>query len=369
MEAVGHLAGGIAHDFNNVLTQISAATELLEASAEQKSGERYRNIILGAVERGKSVADRILKFSRRSKPEYENFSIALLLNDIVHVLRHTLPKSIRVNLETDNRDFQVWGDKGQLHQVFMNLCLNAADAMPKGGDLLLNIRPVTSDEVHQHDAHPEQEFAAVVVSDTGVGMDVETIGKIYNPFFTTKKAGKGTGLGLPIVYSIINDHNGWIDVISQPEQGSAFTVGLPLSVKSADQLASDYQRENVLGNGEHILVVDDEPMLPMLLKEILESVNYVVSVAESGESALRRIKESSEKIDLIITDLDMRNMGGRELVENIRHDSLKTPVIATSGYFDPDEVKALKDLEVERFMNKPFKVEEVIKLVYEALRF
>ena len=273
MEAVGHLAGGIAHDFNNVLTQISAATELLEASAEQKSGERYRNIILGAVERGKSVADRILKFSRRSKPEYENFSIALLLNDIVHVLRHTLPKSIRVNLETDNRDFQVWGDKGQLHQVFMNLCLNAADAMPKGGDLLLNIRPVTSDEVHQHDAHPEQEFAAVVVSDTGVGMDVETIGKIYNPFFTTKKAGKGTGLGLPIVYSIINDHNGWIDVISQPEQGSAFTVGLPLSVKSADQLASDYQRENVLGNGEHILVVDDEPMLPMLLKEILESVN------------------------------------------------------------------------------------------------
>lgn len=368
MEAVGHLAGGIAHDFNNVLTQISAATELLEASAEQKSGERYRNIILGAVERGKSVTDRILKFSRRSKPEYESFSVALLLNDIVHVLRHTLPKSIRVNLETDNRDFQVWGDKGQLHQVFMNLCLNAADAMPKGGDLLLNIRPVTSEESQQHDAHPDQEFTAVVVTDTGVGMDAETIGKIYNPFFTTKKAGKGTGLGLPIVYSIINDHNGWIDVVSQPEQGSTFTVGLPLSTKRADQLASEYQRENLLGNGEHILVVDDEPMLPMLLKEILESVNYVVSVAESGESALRRIKESSEKIDLIITDLDMRNMGGRELVENIREDSLKTPVIATSGYFDPDEVKALKQLEVERFMNKPFKVEEVIKLVYEALK-
>ncbi|MFC1547244.1 PAS domain S-box protein [Candidatus Neomarinimicrobiota bacterium] len=367
MEAVGHLAGGIAHDFNNVLTQISAATELLEANAEQTSGERYRNIILGAVERGKSVTDRILKFSRRSKPQYESFSIALLLNDIVHVLRHTLPKSIRINLETNNHDFSVWGDKGQLHQVFMNLCLNAADAMPKDGDLTLSIRQVDEDEARQHDAHPEQKFAAVGVSDTGVGMDNETIEKMFNPFFTTKKAGKGTGLGLPIVYSIINDHNGWVDVASQIEKGTTFTVGLPLSKERADQLTSDFERKDLVGNGEHILVVDDEPMLPMLLREILESANYVVSIAESGETALKRIRESSEPIDLIITDLDMRNMGGRELVESIRGDSLKTPVIVTSGYFDPDEVKELKNLDVERFMNKPFKVEEVIKLVYESL--
>ncbi|MFC1619353.1 PAS domain S-box protein [Candidatus Neomarinimicrobiota bacterium] len=367
MEAVGHLAGGIAHDFNNVLTQISAATELLEANAEQTSGERYRNIILGAVERGKSVTDRILKFSRRSKPQYESFSIALLLNDIVHVLRHTLPKSIRVNLETNNHDFSVWGDKGQLHQVFMNLCLNAADAMPKDGDLTLSIRQANEDEARQHDAHPEQKFAAVGVSDTGAGMDNETIEKIFNPFFTTKKAGKGTGLGLPIVYSIINDHNGWVDVASQLKQGTTFTVGLPLSKERADQLTSDFEGKNLVGNGEHILVVDDEPMLPMLLREILESANYVVSIAESGESALKHIRESSERVDLIITDLDMRNMGGRELVESIRGDSLKTPVIVTSGYFDPDEVKELKNLDVERFMNKPFKVEEVIKLVYESL--
>jgi PAS domain S-box-containing protein len=367
MEAVGHLAGGIAHDFNNVLTQISAATELLEANAEQKSGERYRNIILGAVERGKSVTDRILKFSRRSKPQYESFSIALLLNDIVHVLRHTLPKSIRVNLETNNHDFSVWGDKGQLHQVFMNLCLNAADAMPKDGDLTLSIRQVNEDEARQHDAHPEQEFAAVGVSDTGVGMDKATIEKMFNPFFTTKKAGKGTGLGLPIVYSIINDHNGWVDVTSQIEQGTTFTVGLPLSTERADQLTSDFERKDLVGNSEHILVVDDEPMLPMLLREILESANYVVSIAESGDSALKCIRESSERVDLIITDLDMRNMGGRELVENIRGDSMKIPVIVTSGYFDPDEVKELKNLEVERFMNKPFKVEEVIRTVHEVL--
>jgi PAS domain S-box-containing protein len=367
MEAVGHLAGGIAHDFNNVLTQISAATELLKADAEQKSGERYRNIILGAVERGKSVTDRILKFSRRTKPQYESFSIALLLNDIVHVLRHTLPKSIRVNLETNNHDFPIWGDKGQLHQVFMNLCLNAADAMPQGGDLILNIRPVHQDEARQHDTHPEQEFAVVGISDTGQGMDSETIEKMFNPFFTTKKAGKGTGLGLPIVYSIISDHDGWVDVTSQPEKGTTFTVGLPLSQKQADKMTSDYQTANLLGNGEHILVVDDEPMLPMLLREILESANYVVSIAESGESALKCIRESSKRVDLIITDLDMRNMGGRELVENIRDDSLAIPVIVTSGYFDPDEVKGLRKLAVERFMNKPFKVEEVIRTVHEVL--
>ncbi|UCD38223.1 MAG: PAS domain S-box protein [Fidelibacterota bacterium] len=367
MEAAGHLAGGIAHDFNNVLAQISAATELLEGKVEQRSVRRYLDIILGAVERGKSVTERILRFSRRTKPEYESFSILILLNDIVHVLRHTLPKSVRVKLEADEQEFEVWGDKGQLHQVFLNLCLNAADAMPEGGDLCLKLRHARETERRKHQLPSHQTYACVDVIDTGTGMDADTMEKMFNPFFTTKQAGKGTGLGLPIVYKIINDHQGWVDVESAPGQGTTFTLGVMLSKERSDQLGSYDQQGDTAGQGEHILVVDDEPMLPILLKEMLEPSNYLISIAESGESAWKRL-EANADIDLVITDLDMRNMGGKELVKKMREQVSDIPIIVTSGYFDPDESRELRELGVTQFLNKPYKLEEVVQMVGTILR-
>lgn len=367
MEAVGQLAGGIAHDFNNVLSQISAATELLETHNENRSLDRYLDILQGSVERGKSVTERILRFSRKREPRYESSSVKDILVDIVKVIEHTFPKNINVKLKRYTGKDSVWGDTDQLHLVFMNLCLNAADAMPNGGKLTLNIHKPRAGEVEQYFTRSQRNYLCVTVSDTGIGMDTKTAAQVFDPFFSTKDPGKGTGLGLAVAYKIIMDHKGWIGVKSIPDQGSSFTIGLPLSDKEPKIVSKVAVEPQLQGNGEHILIVEDEPAFRALLGEALKSRDYTVSLAENGAEAWEFIEEHIGEVNLVITDLGMPEMDGKELARRLHTEAPEIRIIISSGYIDPDELAELKGYGVQDFCYKPNKLSDLVHTVAKVL--
>ncbi|MCH7497032.1 MAG: PAS domain S-box protein [Candidatus Marinimicrobia bacterium] len=367
MEAVGHLAGGIAHDFNNVMAQISAASELLAAGNNDMDLQRYVDIVQGSVERGKSVTDRILRFSRQQEPSRDTFYIMAQLSDVIQVVKHMFPKNIAVRLKRyQGKDLAV-GDKAQLHHAFMNVCMNAADAMPNGGRLTLSMRKAQADEPARFGRDPGKNYVCVVFEDDGVGMSGETMERIFDPFFSTKDPGKGTGLGLSIVYKIINDYQGWIDVDSSLGQGTTFTLSLPLSTDAPPARPAQKDEKPGQGHGERILVVEDEPALRSLLEEILGQRNYAISLAENGRVAWEIYQDKGSEIDLVITDLGMPEMGGRELAQKLHSADPRVKIIVTSGYLDPGDEADLKGYGVQGILNKPFKLKEVIETVGAVL--
>jgi PAS domain S-box-containing protein len=371
MEAIGRLAGGIAHDFNNLLTAIQGYTELAIMDADPDSSilENLRQISL-ATERAAKLANQLLVFSRKEKVTLHPHNLNVIIKDLVDMLKMMIGEniSIHMDLQPDLWDCKV--NKGQIEQVVVNLSVNAKDAMPRGGRLTLKTENVRIDDeyVKSNSFARPGKFVCLSVEDTGLGMDQKTISQIFEPFFTTKKSGEGTGLGLSVVYGIVEEHQGWINVYSEPGSGSVFKIYLPsCSEKAEEREESSIDSRTLYGNGERILFVEDDKTICSFVKTQLSRCGYSVVVAENVEKAISLYDEEENGFDLLFTDITLPDGSGIELIETLHKRNPALKFILTSGYLhEESELPALKDIEV-RFIQKPYTLTTILQTIRQTI--
>jgi len=363
MEGLGQIAGGIAHDFNNVLATISGATQMLKLQDEKDENidrEKYLQMINSSVDRAQSITGRLKNFFRPENPQFQPVSVMSLFKEIQEIAVHTLPKNIEIEISDFKEKELIYGDKRQLQQVLLNLCINAADAMPEGGNIRLRLTEHPEKPLQSYQGTEDENYLYLLVEDTGIGIAPEDRERIFEPFFTTKEPGKGTGLGLAIAFGIVQRHKGLIDVDSTPGHGTRFTIGIPRT----DQKLISHNPKNIhnlpAGNAEHVLVVDDEERIRELLRETLVRKNYQVTLAENGQDALEKYQETSNTIDIVITDLDMPKMNGKVFVEELRGIAPAIKIIAITGYITPEKREELSSLGIESIIEKPFNFNDIL---------
>ena len=334
MEAIGHLAGGIAHDFNNILSAIVGYAHLTLLRMKDNDPSRV-NIehILAASGRAASLIQSLLAFSRKQIILLKLVDINEILHDIKTMLSRIIGEDIDFKVDTAAKRLTVEADKSQIEQALMNLATNARDAMPHGGTLTISAEEVEIDGrfIQMHQFGEPGRYAVITVADTGVGMDEKTKKNIFEPFFTTKEVGKGTGLGLAMVYGTIKQHNGYINVYSEPGKGTTFKIYLPLA-GSGEQPAEKKGVSTVSAGTETILLVEDEETVRVIIRSLLEESGYRVLEAMDGEDGLRLFKENRGKIDLVLSDIIMPKMQGREMYEEIKKISPDIKILFISGY-------------------------------------
>ena len=370
MEAVGRLAGGVAHDFNNHLMVILNMSELLKTELGGDGSARQSiEMIQEAAERSASLTQQLLAFSRKQVMRPEMVSLDESLFNLEKMLVRLIGEDVQIEFRLEEASWLVFIDPTQIEQVMINLAVNARDAMPRGGMLIIETKNVHVDEGYtdfQGNVKPG-DYLRLTVSDTGTGMDSETLSHVFEPFFTTKGRDKGTGLGLAIVYGIIKQAGGAVNVYSEPGTGTTFHVYLP----RADEQRKDDGKEGgpavSLRGTETVLVVEDEELVRKTTERILAENGYRVIVAPSGEEALRRIHEGARTIDLVITDVIMTGMNGKELAVEIERSHPQIKIIYVSGYVD-DVIARHGVLEPGvPFLQKPFASEELLRKVRESL--
>lgn len=369
VESLGQVAGGIAHDFNNVLASLSGAFQMIEmqVSGEEKL-DKYFNIANSSIEQAKSITNRLLTFTRSSKPDRKTVSLQQFMQEMKDIASHTLPKEISIEVEPFEGNDLVAIDKSQLQQVVLNMFINASHAMPDGGELTLGIYIPDSAELEkQLGERTHRRYLCLQISDKGEGIDPEIKDRIFEPFFTTKGPGKGTGLGLAVSYKIVQNHNGWISVKSTPSEGTSFTIGLPASLESSIHDYSGTSLGDVSGVGEHILLIDDEPEIREMLTEVLTSQGYQVTTAKDGMAGLDAYRASPEKFDLVLTDLGLPRMSGIEMSDNILSTNPEAKIIAATGYIEDNKEKLLEDAGFLTILRKPFDLQEVLFHIKRAL--
>lgn len=362
MESIGTLAGGIAHDFNNLLQGILGYTSLVLQQVEPGSeSHRYLRTILQSAERAANLTTQMLTFSRRREPKVEPVAINQIVEESLRMLRHMIPTTIDIQARLAPDLWTVEADTTQIQQVLVNLCVNARDAMPGGGVLRLETanHVVPQPQGQYQGTVAPGRYVLITVSDTGIGMTPEVQERIFEPFFTTKGVGEGTGLGLAVVYGIVCSHHGWINVQSQPGQGSVFQIYLPASEKEA--LNQQCVTESVAGGHGTILVVDDEPVVLKLACDILAHYGYHTLTAHDGEEAIRVFQERMSEIDLVLLDLTMPKLNGLECARRLRALNSAIPIIASSGYSIYTREKL--DGEVAAFVPKPYYPRELARTV------
>jgi nitrogen-specific signal transduction histidine kinase/CheY-like chemotaxis protein len=372
MEAIGQLAGGVAHDFNNILTVIHGhASLLLVDKSMSKSAARSAQQIAQAAERAAGLTRQLLTFSRRQVMQPKRLDLNEVVSNMTMMLGRILGEDIALQLNYWPHPAFILADASMIEQVLLNLVVNARDAMPKGGQLVVKITTSRIDEdrqPYQPESRPG-EFVCLAVTDTGCGIKPEDLRRIFEPFFTTKEVGKGTGLGLATVYGIVNQHKGWIEVDSEPGKGSSFRVFLPAAKETAAvQAEAKAAPAAVRGGSETILVVEDEVAVRELVCSVLGSHGYKILHAETGVKALEIWQANKRKIDLLLTDLVMPDrLNGRELAEKLRAERPRLKVIFTSGY-SADVVG--KDLVLQRglhYLQKPYDPRKLALTVRDCL--
>ena len=371
LEAIGRLAGGLAHDFNNLMTIVVGYCETMRS---ELSGDepllKQVNQIQKAAERANSLTRQLLAFSRRQKPHAELLSLNTVLNDMADMLRRLLSDDIEVAMHLAPALGLLRADRGQIEQVILNLVINAADAMPRGGKLVLETTNALLNDDERTRYSPHLHYGSVVrltVSDTGIGMSPEIRERIFEPFFTTKEQGKGTGLGLATVYGIVHQAGGHISVDSEPGHGTTFRILFPRCDGTPESSAMEKPSFHPTSGMETVLVVDDENDIRSLLCEVLANKGYSVLSATNGRDALRLVREHAEPIDLVITDIVMPQMGGRELAEALRELQPHTKIIYMSGYADgTGDVAALLS-HGRAFIEKPFTPDALLHKVRDVL--
>ncbi len=373
MEAMGTLAGGIAHDFNNMLTVIFCSGELLRDDPDISGHLRdYADAVLEAAKRGATLAGQLLTFSRKGAARTEKGPLDFgdVARDVQKMLRRVLPKNINVqtHLGIDLRRLNASSD--QLYQVMMNLAVNASHAMPSGGTLTIEARNVHLDhgDVHLSPDIQPGDFVLITVSDTGTGMDAKTLQRIYEPFFTTKRVGEGTGLGLSVVYGIVKGHAGHILCYSELGVGTTFKIYLPALPESEETTLVRSRASSPPPRGsEAILVVDDEGYIRNLLRTALTKMGYQVILAVDGESALQRFQDESARIRLVLLDLGMPGMGGWECLKRLRVVGPTLPVLITTGYGGEDLHQRARDEGAVGVIGKPYEVDALYRRIREVL--
>jgi signal transduction histidine kinase len=369
MEAVGRLAGGIAHDFNNLLTAILGYSELfLSDMPNDAPGRADIEEIRKAGERAASLTQQLLAFSRQQVLEPRVVNLNDIMTNVEKLLRRVIGEDVDLRIDLDPALRPVRVDPGQIEQVLMNLAINARDAMPNGGHLSVQTRFRPSEQPVQISdvVLAPGSYAFVTVTDTGTGIPPEIASRIFEPFFTTKGPGKGTGLGLSTVYGIVRQSGGSIAVDSQPGKGTTFSICLPSVDAPLETLAEQTVPISVKGS-ETILVVDDEAAVRDLARKALEAHGYCVLLASDGLDALTVVKEHNERINLLVTDIIMPRMGGRELAERLHKERSALPVVFLSGYPDASHLDIGIAHDAQAFLRKPFTPTTLTRKVRELL--
>ncbi|MDT7543126.1 MAG: hypothetical protein QOE33_3030 [Acidobacteriota bacterium] len=369
MESIGTLAGGIAHDLNNVLSPILMAIQMLQLRIAGEEEQQWLDILLTNAERGADMVKQVLSFARGVEGERVALHPKHLIKDVIKILKDTLPKSISLQSEVPSDLWLISADATQVHQVLMNLCVNARDAMPQGGEILIRAENVTLDEnyARMHLEAKPGRYVVVTVVDTGAGMTQEVQSRIFEPFFTTKEVGKGTGLGLSTALTIVHSHGGFLNVYSEPRKGTQFAVYLP-ALESGRAEQSDRRRLDLpVGRGELILVVDDEDAIRQITKGTLETFNYRVVVAADGTEAVALYAQQRDEIKLVITDMMMPFMDGPATIRALQRLNPRVKIIAASGLGAQDKAAEATALGVRLFLPKPYTAEKLLKALAQVL--
>ncbi len=371
MESVGRLAGGIAHDFNNILAIILGHGEIMEEEMQEGSPFRQEvNIIIRAAKRAKDLTKQLLAFARKQTMAMKPVSLNRILTDFEKILRRTIRENIKIEMNLSPSLKIIKGDEGQIEQIILNLCLNAQDAMPDGGTLLIETEEaLLLDEVYvkSHEGVSPGIYAMMVISDTGEGMSKETLGKIFEPFFSTKDMGRGTGLGLSSVYGIVKQHMGHINVYSETGKGSNFKVYFPVMEQQDSIKVKAQEQSKPCGGDETVLVVEDEEHVRELACAMLKKYGYKVFEASSGERALKFSEDYGETIDLLITDVIMGDTNGKELYEKLSVKRPQMKVLYMSGYTEKLIGHHGILYEGVNFINKPFSLKDFVCKVRKIL--
>jgi len=370
MEAVGILAGGIAHDFNNLLQVIDGYTELLLMDGSVSDSD-YRSLkaIQNAGSRAAELIRQLLLFSRKAESTKRVIELQHEVDQAKKMLERTIPKMIEIQIMAGNRLWTIKADPVQIEQMLLNLGTNAADAMPDGGRLLFEIENATLDADYTKghlDAEPGR-YVLLSVSDTGQGMDQETVKKIFDPFFTTKAFGKGTGLGLASVYGIVKSHGGYITCYSEAGRGTTFKIYFPAMVQPEAQEIEEIGAKTIPWGTETILLVDDEEDIRGFAEQALMKFGYRVYTASTGEEALELYWAKSTEIDLVIMDLSMPGMGGHKCFQKMRKFDRQVRVIIASGYSINGQVKKSLEAGARGYVGKPYRLANLLNTVRETL--
>jgi PAS domain S-box-containing protein len=368
MEAIGTLAGGIAHDFNNILSAIIGYTDLTTLILPDDAPARSSlNEVMNAAQRAKELVYRILSFSQMHEQEQKPVRIDLIIQEALKLLRPSLPATIRIEQQTDCQG-TILADPTQIHQVVVNLCTNAYQAMQEdGGVLKVSLEQVkfTLDELVDHLDLDAGDYLKLTVTDTGHGMDEQTMQRIFDPYFTTKEDGKGTGLGLAVVYGIVSAHKGAIQVKSKSGRGTTFEVFFPCIRSFANQEPIPY--EQPYPGEESILFVDDETALVRLATKLLEKCGYQVVGHTNPLDALELFKADPYKFDLVITDMTMPHMTGKQLVQALQEIRPDVPIIITTGYSEKISPEKAQMMGAQDFVMKPLSYGDLTKRIRKVI--
>jgi two-component system cell cycle sensor histidine kinase/response regulator CckA len=370
-ESLGTLASGIAHDFNNILAIIVGYSDLGERKslAHQPDLMKCFEAISLASRRGALLVSQLLTFARKTETVFRSVDVNALISEITMFFRETFPKIIRIETDLHENIPYIVADLTQLHQVIMNLCVNARDAMPSGG--ILTIATKAIDNSILKSAFPKaaaKRYLAIGISDTGSGMDENTKKKIFDPFFTTKEPGKGTGLGLALVHSIIGNHHGMIDVESEPGKGTAFHLYFPIEESSLEyEEPIKAARDKGFEGTETVLLIEDEALIVDMVETVLGGKGYTVIHARDGEEGVAMFSRHRNQIKAILLDFGMPKLRGDEVAKRLKAIDPDAKIILMSGFFDPEVKSNLARIGVTRFIQKPFKFEELTGSLRSAI--
>lgn len=368
MDAVGQLAGGIAHDFNNIIGGMLGIIELMTIK-DYSYEERMKNlkILLNSGQRASDLTKKLLIFSRKGKIDSTQISVHKAINDAVALLERTVNKTVNIKLNLKSEQYHIIGDYTQLMNIFLNMGINADHAMPKGGYILIETENVLLDNEFcknsLFDIKPGN-FIKINVQDTGTGIKKEHLNKIFEPFFTTKEQGKGTGLGLPAVYGTVQQHHGAIFVKSKLNEGTTFTIYLPIVEYNEEK--QQYETKLTHGSGT-ILIVDDEYIIQVMAKAVLENMGYSVIIANNGKEALDIYLNMQDNIDLVILDMIMPEMNGKECFKQLKKINKDVKVILSSGFSQESDIEELKLAGLNGFIRKPYNTAEISKIISNIL--
>jgi signal transduction histidine kinase/ActR/RegA family two-component response regulator len=371
MEAVGQLAGGVAHDFNNILAATMINLSLLQTNPhlDAETRETLKELELES-RRASQLVRQLLQFSRKSVMRIKRLNVNEVLENLFKMLRRLIGENIRIEWNADSGLPQIEADSGMLEQVVVNLCLNARDAMPQGGDLRISTRTCEIGR-SQYPAQPERLaglYVVITVGDTGCGMDDETMQHLFEPFFTTKEIGRGTGLGLASVYGIVKQHGGWVEVESQVDKGSKFAVFLPVELAHDPEIGASISEVPPQRGTEVVLLVEDEITLRRAARQTLHLLGYEVLEANHGREALGLWQQRGGRIDLLLTDLVLPEaLTGLDLAARLRSEKPGLKVIITTGYNSKSDQSGVPTDMGYLYLPKPYDVNALADMVRRCL--
>lgn len=369
IDSLGRLAAGVAHDLNNVLTPIILSAEMLPSTEDSATRECLISSITECAQRGADVVNQVLAFARGSRGESTRVPLNTLVKDVEKIIRETFPRNIAITSSLPHDFWPVKVDVTQIHQVVLNLCINARDAMPEGGSLLIRGENVGIDEnfAAMVSGAKVGNYAMLSITDSGTGVSDKNIGKIFDPFFTTKEVGKGTGLGLSIVVGGVRSFGGFVTVDSKEGQGSTFKVFLPRSISVEEEPGQVASCEMPQGEGETILVVDDELLIAKTTAMVLEKNGYKTLIAADGIEALAIYGEHAHEIKIVLTDVVMPGMGGVQLARALQAINPGVQIIASTGQASEKRQSQLREVGVHVVLRKPYDAIKLLTALREAI--